>query len=106
MDTDATLPLSFATSSLDSLAAPSTAATADPAAARKTAEDFESFFLSQSFESMFAGVDADSVFGGGSAETVYRSLLLQEYSKVAARRGGIGIANAVQQEVLRAQEKR
>jgi len=106
MDTDATLPLSVAASSIDSAAMPSMAATADPAAARKTAEDFESFFLSQSFESMFSGVDADAMFGGGSSETVYRSLLLQEYSKVAARRGGIGIASAVQREILRAQEKR
>lgn len=106
MDTDAALPLSIAASSIDGAAPPSAAATADPAAARKTAEDFESFFLAQSFENMFSGVEADAMFGGGSSETVYRSLLLQEYSKVAARRGGIGIANAVQREILRAQEKR
>jgi Rod binding domain-containing protein len=45
------------------------------------------------------------MFGGGSAETVYRSLLLQEYSKVAAGNGGVGIADAVRREILRAQEK-
>jgi Rod binding domain-containing protein len=85
-------------------AAPRTPATSDPAAALKTAQDFEAFFLSQTFENMFAGIKGDAMFGGGSAETVYRSLLLQEYSKVAARNGGVGIADAVQRELLRAQE--
>jgi len=44
------------------------------------------------------------MFGGGNGEAVYRSLLLQEYSKVAAKSGGVGIADAVQREMLRAQE--
>ena len=87
-------------------AAPRTPATSDPAAALKTAQDFEAFFLSQTFENMFARIKGDAMFGGGPAETVYRSLLLQEYSKVAAHNGGVGIADAVQREILRAQEKR
>jgi peptidoglycan hydrolase FlgJ len=78
--------------------------TANPTAAKKTGADFEAFFLSQVFENMFAGVQTDSVFGGGNGETVYRSLLLQQYSKVAAKSGGVGIADAVQREILRAQE--
>ena len=81
-----------------------TSANANAAAAHKTGEDFEAFFLSQVFENMFSGVNADPMFGGGQGETVYRSLLLQEYSKVAARSGGVGIADAVQREILRAQE--
>ena len=71
---------------------------------RKAAEDFEAFFMSQSLESMFAGVDTNSLFGGGQAESTYRSLLLQEYGKVAARSGGFGIADAVQRQVLQYQE--
>jgi Rod binding domain-containing protein len=85
-------------------APPSTSATSDASAAQKTATDFESFFLSQVFENMFSGVGTDPMFGGGNGETVYRSLLLQEYSKVAAKNGGVGIADAVQREILRAQE--
>ena len=72
--------------------------------ARKAAENFEAFFLSQSLDSMFAGVNSDSLFGGGQAENVYRSLLNQEYAKVAAKSGGVGIADAVQREILRMQE--
>jgi Rod binding domain-containing protein len=74
------------------------------AAARKAGENFESFFLSQTFESMFSGVGQDDLFGGGEGEKIYRSMLLQEYSKVAARSGGVGIASAVQREILQAQE--
>jgi flagellar protein FlgJ len=103
MDTAAPLPPQFPAPSVDA-APPRTGAHADPAAARQTAEDFEAFFLSQVFESMFSGVGADPMFGGGNGETVYRSLLLQEYSKVAAKAGGTGLADAVQREILRAQE--
>jgi Rod binding domain-containing protein len=77
---------------------------ADATAAHKTGEDFEAFFLSQVFEHMFNGVGSDALFGGGQSETIYRSLLLQQYSKVAAKSGGVGLADAVQREILRAQE--
>ena len=87
-------------------APPATNATAQASAAQKTATDFEAFFLSQVFENMFSGVNTDPLFGGGNGENVYRSLLLQEYSKVAAKNGGVGIADAVQREILRAQESK
>jgi len=53
---------------------------------------------------MFEGTGTDKMFGGGEGETVYRSFLLQEYAKVVAKSGGIGIADAVQREILRQQE--
>lgn len=102
MDTAASLP-PVATGVIDGTA-PSTAPTADLTAAHKAGEDFEAFFLSQVFENMFAGVGTDALFGGGNAESVYHSLLVQQYSKVAAKAGGVGIADAVQREILRAQE--
>lgn len=71
---------------------------------RQTAEQFEAFFLSSVMENLFTGVGSDTLFGGGPSEGVYRSMLLQEYGKVAARGGGIGIAAAVQREMLRMQE--
>jgi flagellar protein FlgJ len=87
-------------------AAPRVAMGGDSATVGKTAEDFEAFFLSQVFENMFAGVGTDNMFGGGQGETVYRSLLLQEYGKVTARSGGVGIADAVKREILQAQENK
>ncbi len=100
-----------------SLALPASAApvmhaltAADAARARKeaqaaeAAQDFAANFLSQMMEPMFAGLDTDGPFGGGHAEEVWRSFLLQEYGKVIAKSGGLGIADTVKQEILRAQE--
>ncbi|HZT89965.1 MAG TPA: rod-binding protein [Stellaceae bacterium] len=75
-----------------------------PPAVHAAAQEFEAFFLSQAMQSMFAGVETNSLFGGGQSESVYRSLLLQEYGKVAARSGGLGIADAVQRQILKTQE--
>ena len=76
------------------------------AAAHKSAVDFTSFFLSQSLESMYANISANSLFGGGNGEEVYRSLLLQEYGKVAAQSGsGRNMVDAVQRQILQLQEK-
>jgi peptidoglycan hydrolase FlgJ len=93
------------------LAAAPLAATATPpalaakiATARKTAEDFEGFYLSQVFDQMFSGIGSDAMFGGGNGEQMFRSLLIQQYSKLATRSGGFGIADAVQREILQAQE--
>jgi len=83
---------------------PAAAGPRDAAGARRVAEDFESFFFTQSLESMYAGLSTNGLFGGGSGESVYRSLLLQEYGKAAARGGGLGIADSVQRQILKLQE--
>ena len=53
---------------------------------------------------MFEGLETDELFGGGPGEDIYRSILVEEYGKAIARSGGIGIADAVQREILRLQE--
>lgn len=102
--------MDFPTSPIDaSLAlgaakAPTLPATGDAAAAKRTAEDFEAFFLAQMFEHMFAGIEPDAMFGGGEGEQVYRSMMFQEYGKAVAKQGGIGISDLVQKEILKLQE--
>ena len=86
-------------------AAPAIGSNLDLASAQKAGSDFEAFFLSQAFENMFSGVDTDPLFGGGSGESVYRSLLIQEYSKVAAQNGTTGIGAEVTREILKLQEQ-
>jgi Rod binding domain-containing protein len=100
---DPTSLISSATSSLGS-GAPSVGANLDNAAAQKTGQDFEAYFLSQTFENMFSGMDADPMFGGGQSEGIYRSMMIQEYSKVAARTHSTGIGDQVTREMLRMQE--
>ncbi|MBZ0325199.1 MAG: rod-binding protein [Alphaproteobacteria bacterium] len=84
--------------------APAPRPTADAAAARRTAEEFEAVFLAQMLEYMVAGLDTAGPFGGGHGEEVFRSLLTQEYGRSMARAGGVGFADAVQREILRLQE--
>jgi Rod binding domain-containing protein len=83
---------------------PVVSATGSADQVRKTAEDFEAFFLSQMFEHMFSGIEPDALFGGGQGEAVFRSMLFQEYGKAVAKQGGIGVADMVQREMLRLQE--
>ncbi len=84
--------------------APHVAPAKDAGEARQVAEDFEALFLSQMLQHMFAGIETDGPFGGGHAETIYRSLLANEYGKLVSRTGGVGIADAVQREILKLQE--
>jgi len=77
---------------------------ANPEEAQKSAKDFEAFFVNHMLESFFASTGPDKVFGGGQGEMVYRSLLLQEYGKVAGERAGFCVAEAVQRKMLRMQE--
>lgn len=75
-----------------------------PEAARKTAVEFEGFFIAMALESMFSGIETEGLFGGGHGEKVFRSMMLQEYGKSIAERSGIGIADAVQREIISLQE--
>lgn len=72
--------------------------------ARKVAEDFESVFLSQMLQPMFAEIEPEAPFGGGPAEDVWRGMLVDEYGKIIAKGGGIGIADAVFRQILKQQE--
>lgn len=74
--------------------------------ARKVARDFESFFISQMLKPMFREVEPAAPFSGGSGEDAWRSFQVEEYGKSIARSGGIGIADMVYREMLKAQEAR
>ncbi|MCD6035537.1 MAG: chemotactic signal-response protein chel [Rickettsiales bacterium] len=85
------------------------AALNDPAAPNETdaltaGKEFEAIFLSQMLSHMFEGVSTDPMFGGGASENIYRSYMIDEYSKILTERGGVGIADHVQKEILKLQE--
>ncbi len=95
-----------------SLALPPSAAAGAPgrpvqapiSATREAAEEFEAVFLSSMFASMFTAIDSDGPFTGGSGEKMFKGHLYEEMGRVMARSGGIGIADAVQREMLALQE--
>jgi flagellar protein FlgJ len=76
----------------------------DPKAARHAAEEFEAVFISQMLAPMFETLNTDELFGGGPGADIYRSMMVDEYGKTIAKSGGLGIADAVQRELLALQE--
>lgn len=70
----------------------------------ETAQEFEAVFISQMLQHMFAGIEVDEEFGGGHGEEMFKSLLVDEYGKLMAKAGGIGVADHVRQEMLNLQE--
>ena len=66
----------------------------------ETAENFEAFFITKMMETMFEGVSTDGIFGGGHAEKIYRSMLLDEYGKVMAKTGRIGIKEDIMRSII------
>jgi Rod binding domain-containing protein len=70
----------------------------------KASQDFEAMFATQLLQPMFETVNVDPTFGGGHGEEMMRSFLLQEYGKIIAKTGKLGIGTQVKKEMLRAQE--
>ena len=62
-----------------------------PEAAHAAAREFESFFLMQALQQMFSGIEQDPLFGGGPGEEIFKSMLLQEYSKLVGTSKTLGI---------------
>lgn len=70
----------------------------------QVAQEFEAQFITQMLENMFSTVDTDPVLGGGESEKIYQSFLNDEYGKLIAKTGGIGVADHVKREMIRLQE--
>lgn len=78
--------------------------TANFAAAKKAADQYESVFVSEFLGSMFEGISTDGPFGGGQGEQMFRSLMLDEYGKQLESRGGFGLSKAIMRTLLSHQE--
>lgn len=76
----------------------------DEARIDAAAKDFEAMFMTEMMKPMFESIKPDPRFGGGKGEEVFRGFMLQEYGKLVAETGQIGIADAVKQELIRMQE--
>lgn len=71
----------------------------------EAAREFEAVFIAEMLKPMFEGVnEPDPFFGGGKGEEIFNGMMVQEYGKILADRGGIGIADFVKAELLKIQE--
>ena len=104
MDNLLDLQLNTAVGQARSQAGPDLAGVRNEDEARAAAQEFEGFFLSQLLEAMFAETGENNPFGGGAGEKAFRGLLREEYAKVMAQSGGLGLTDRLTTEILRYQE--
>ncbi|TVQ35058.1 MAG: hypothetical protein EA356_08795 [Geminicoccaceae bacterium] len=69
---------------------------------REVAQDFEAMFLHQMLSAMRQGASEDNPLGG--PDSPFGSLLQSEQTKIIAKAGGIGVADAILAELLKTQE--
>ncbi|WP_298675603.1 rod-binding protein [uncultured Sphingomonas sp.] len=70
-----------------------------------TAREFEAVFVGQMARLMLDSVDQGD-FSGGNGEQVFRGILAEKIGGEIARAGGIGIAPAVLDQILKLQGSR
>lgn len=69
----------------------------------EVAQDFEAMFMTEMLKPMFAELKPDPRFGGGKGEEIFSGMMLQEYGKLMAETGSLGIAQSVKEELIRMQ---
>ena len=70
-----------------------------------TSKEFEGMYVSEMLKPMFEGLQTDGMFGGGKGEEVFRGLLVQEYGKLLAKSGGVGLSSSIKQQMILMQEQ-
>jgi Rod binding domain-containing protein len=79
--------------------------TRDPKEADRVSREFEAMFLSSMLQPVFSGLKTSKgMFGGGHAEDTFQAMMVDEYGKVMAKSGGLGIADMVRKQILQTQE--
>lgn len=98
------LSTDFVSSALPQKTAPKINKSFDIEKTRQAVQEFEAFFISQTFEQMYATVPVNETFGGGNAEKIFRSMMIDEYGKMTAKAGGIGLTDQIMTQLLQQQE--
>lgn len=83
--------------------APSGSKSVSQAQLEKVAQDFESVFIAQVLNGLTSGLEGDGPLSGADTDA-FADMLQQEYGKLISRSGGIGVGDAVLQEMLKMQE--
>lgn len=72
----------------------------DPQARLKTvAAEFESLFAKQMLDAMRATLNKDDdLFNGGMAQDIFQDMLYEEYARMMAKTGSLGVADVIYQQ--------
>lgn len=71
----------------------------------ESARDFEAMYVTEMMRPMFDGLETGGMFGGGKTEEVFSGMMLEEYGKMIAQTGQLGIADFVKAEMISMQEQ-
>jgi Rod binding domain-containing protein len=75
----------------------------DPSkAVRKTAEQFEAYFIQQMMKTMRESIEKSDLVEGGNID-MYQDLMDKEVSLSMAKRGGMGLADMLERQMNQAQ---
>ena len=69
------------------------------------AQEFEAVFIGEMLKPMFEGIETDGQFGGGKGEEIFRGMMVQEYGKMLAKNGGIGLSSQIREQMIQMQEE-
>lgn len=69
------------------------------------AQDFEAMFMTQMLQPMFDGLKPNKMFGGGKGEEIFKGFMLEEYGRMIAETGQLGISDMIKGEMIRMQEQ-
>jgi len=83
--------------------APAPVESAAVAQARETAQAFEAVLIGQITNLMLESSGDAGQFSGGHGEAMFRGILAEKLGNEVARRGGLGLAPAVMQEIIKLQ---
>ena len=76
----------------------------DPSKAiRQTSEQFEAYFIQQMMKTMRESIEKSDLVEGGNMD-MYQDLMDKEVSLQMVKRGGMGLANMMERQMLRAQD--
>jgi Rod binding domain-containing protein len=76
----------------------------DPSKAiRQTSEQFEAYFIQQMMKTMRESIDKSELVDGGNMD-MYQDLMDKEVSLQMVKRGGMGLADMMERQMLRAQD--
>lgn len=76
------------------------AAPAETPAMRATAEAFEAVLIGQMIKLMMEASENSGEFSGGHGEAMFRGVMAEQLGTQISRRGGIGLAPAVLQQII------
>ena len=100
---DATAIMNASAAGRNAMSATGIEPTGDRTKMRKAAQEFEAQFLGQMFQLAMKDAPVDEVFGGGPGERMFRDLLTNSWADETSRSGGVGIADAVMESLIRIQ---